>query len=126
MQVRFTANFVANVEQIAAYWDAQSFPRGADLLLDELEQRTVPMLEQHPRVGRLFMGRRPTTVQAQTLWRALQSRLGRFDSDSQVREYVMDDCLVLYLLTPSVIHLLAIRHHRQLAFDVYDFLDAAD
>ena len=126
MQVRFTANFAANLEQIAAYWDAQDFPRGADMLFDELEQRTLPMLEQHPRVGRLFMGRQPTTVQAQTLWQALQSRLGRSEPDSQVREYVMDDYLVLYLLTPAVIYLLAIRHHRQLAFDVYDFLDAAD
>jgi len=126
LQVRFSANFAANLEQIAAYWDARDFPRGVDLLLDELEQRTVPMLEQHPRVGRLFMARQPSTVQARALWRALQLRLNALAPECQVREFVMDDYLVLYLLAPSVIHLLAIRHHRQLAFDVHDFLDAPD
>lgn len=126
MQVRFTANFSANLEQIAAWWDAQDFPRGVDLLLDELEQRTLPALEQHPRIGRLFMARRPTTVQAQDLWQALQPRLQALAAGAEVREYVMDDYLVLYLLLPSALHLLAIRHHRQLAFDVHDFLDTAD
>jgi hypothetical protein len=36
---------------------------------------------------------------------------------AEVREYVMTDYLLLYLLADTAIHLLAIKHQKQLAFD---------
>jgi hypothetical protein len=38
--------------------------------------------------------------------------------EADVREYVVGDYLVLYALSGAAAYLLAIRHHRQLSFDM--------
>lgn len=126
MDVRFTANFVANLDSIEAFWKENTFPRGFDHLLDELQQRVLPHLARHPRMGRRFMARRVHSVEAQGLHEALEQRLKRLSGEAEVREYVTDSYLILYLALDQTLHLLSIRHHKQLAFDMQDFLGMPD
>lgn len=126
MDVRFTANFLANLDSIEAFWKENTFPRGFDQLLDELQQRVLPHLARHPRMGRRFMARRVRSVEAQGMHDALVQRLKLLSSEAEVREYVMDSYLILYLVLDQTLHLLSIRHHKQLAFDMQDFLGTPD
>ena len=126
MEIRFTANFLANLDSIEAFWEENTFPRGFDHLLDELQHRVFPQLARHPRMGRRFMPRRIHSVEAKDMHDALVRRLKRLSSEAEVREYVMDSYLILYLVLDQTLHLLSIRHHKQLAFDMQDFLGTPD
>jgi len=44
--------------------------------------------------------------------------LSTLDATGSVREYVLAHYLILYARLPETVHLLAIRHHRQLDFDL--------
>jgi plasmid stabilization system protein ParE len=126
MDVRFTANFLTNLDSIEAFWEENTFPRGHDHLLDELQERVLPHLARHPRMGRRFTPRRVHSVEAQAMHDALVQRLKRLSVEAEVREYVMDSYLILYLVLDQTLHLLSIRHHKQLAFDLQDFLGMPD
>jgi hypothetical protein len=121
-EIRYTANFAANLEGIAAFWDESEFPQGYDRLLDELTDVVLTHLERHPRMGRPFMSRQPESVEAQMVFERLQRLLASHKPTPNVREYVMDDYLVLYSVHDSrpdqtpIVHLLAIKHHKQLSF----------
>jgi len=41
--------------------------------------------------------------------------------DHELREFVLDDYLVLYLLQSRQVIFLSIKHHRQLSFDLRRF-----
>jgi len=123
MRIRFSANVLANLDAIEAFLDRNEHPHAFDFLLAELEGRVLPNLLRFPRMGRLFMARRPDSVEARHLHEAMSARLAPGD---QVREYVMDDQLLLYVVNDESVNLLAIRHQRQLAFDMQDFLGAPD
>lgn len=126
--VRFTANFEANLASIAAFWEERNAPHAYSSLLDELGTTVIGNLERHPRIGRNFFARSAHSSQAQDRVVALRSRFG----DTEVREYLSGDCLLLYCLvaepaphTPGLTaHLLAIKHHRQLSFDFEGFWQA--
>lgn len=82
----------------------------------------VPNLERHPGMGRPFLQRTVDSVEAERIAERIASRLSALARDAQVREYVMDDYLVLYVHLrdhdlPGVVHLLAIKHQKQLGFD---------
>jgi hypothetical protein len=115
--IRFTPNFEDNLAQIEAFWDDNQFPAGYDRLLDELTDTTIPTLEQHPRLGRLFFDRAPQTQQAKRKAQALRKQLAALAAEAELREYVMTDYTVLYALIADKIYLLAIKHHKQLGFD---------
>ncbi len=118
--VRTTANFTANLREIEAFWDSNQYPAGFDALLAELSNPVIPNLTQHPRMGRNFLTRQPQSVDSLVRTRkmlALLKTLGSSSESAEVREYVMTDYLLLYLLSGATIHLLAIKHHKQLAFD---------
>ena len=126
MDIRFSADFLARLDDIERYWLDRNFSKGFDFLLEELSGRVLPVLERHPHVGRRFMARLPASVQAQALHDALLARLAAQGPDADLREYVMDDYLILYLVAGQRMELLSIRHHKQLAFDLSDFLDMPD
>jgi hypothetical protein len=116
--VHFTANFEANLSAIEAFWADNAWPVGFDKLLDELTDTTVPNLERFPQMGRNFLQqRRATSVEALTRQEALQQQLAQIASDAELREYLMQDYLVLYALVRDDVYLLSIRHHKQLSFD---------
>ena len=52
--IRYTRNFEANLTRIEAYWSDNGFPQGYDRLLEEIGERVIANLEQHPRMGGHF------------------------------------------------------------------------
>ena len=123
VEVRYTANFEANLQGIETFWTENEFPQGYDRLLDELLDTVVINLERHPRMGRAFMSRQPESIEAQKLHEKLQAKMEAYEQPADMREYVMTDYLVLYAILegaankPSTLYLVSIKHHKQLSFD---------
>ena len=121
IQIRATANFEANLDSIDAYWDACQFPAGYGQLLTELANTALVHLQNHPRMGRNFMNRQSQSVEALARAQKLDALLSTVGTNTEVmeiREYVMTDYLLLYALAVKFIHLLALKHHKQLSFDI--------
>ena len=124
LEVRYTANFETNLQSIEIFWADNKFPAVYDRLLDELIDTVVTNLERHPRLGRSFMSRSPESVEAQAQQKRLQAKMAAYAQPAVMREYVMTDYVVLYAVLnataarPSVIHLVSIKHHKQLSFDL--------
>lgn len=112
--VRLTANFERNLAEIEAFLAAVDAGEAFNGLIDELLETVVPNLERFPAMGRSFLERVPGSVEVVAAQSALRARLVGGD----LREYLLKNYLVLYSLERDVIHLLAIRHHRQLSFDL--------
>lgn len=127
--VKFTANFESNLAAIQAFWLERDAPQVLENLLDDLGNSVIRNLEQHPRIGRRFFDRSPQSVEVKQRVADLQKRLGA----AEVREYLSGDYLLLYSVgtdeararAPVAVHLLAIRHHRQLSFDFERFWSAS-
>ena len=123
VEVRYTANFEANLLSIETFWAENKFRQGYDRSLDELTDTTVVNLERHPRMGRPFMIHQPESVEAQTPYEKLQAKMAAHDQPTEMREHVMKDYLMLYAHLdatadkPSLIYLVSIKHHKQLSFD---------
>ena len=123
MEVRYTANFEANLQSIEAFWTENEFPQGYDRLLDELLDTVVTNLERHPRMGRAFMSRQPESIEAQKLHEKLQAKMAAHNQPADMLEYVMTDYLVLYAILegaakkPSTLYLISIKLHKLLPFD---------
>ncbi len=113
IQVKLTANFERNLEAIAEFLDLMSAPQVYDRLLDELINILIPNLENFPAMGRPFIERSVRSVEVANALQRLRAKLG----DGELREYLFTDYLVLYARFGDVIHLLSIKHHRQLSFD---------
>lgn len=111
MQIRITDNFIANLQSIETYWNDSEFPQGHDQLLDLLTAQVIPNLERYPEIGRLFCRHSNDSVDA-------INRINQLaDQYSAIREYILEDYLLLYSLADSV-YLLSIKHHRQLSYDL--------
>ncbi len=111
MQIRITDNFIANLQSIEEYWNETDFPPGYDQLLELLTAQIIPNLEHYPEMGRLFCRHRIDSVDA-------INRIQQFaDQFATIREYILEDYLLLYSLADSV-YLLSIKHHRQLSYDL--------
>ncbi len=113
----FTENFSANLADIEAFL-APEGSRAFQRLLDRLFADIVPTLCRFPQSGRSFLNRAIKSAKADVLTKELRRLLNKNDD---VREFVMDDHLVLYLLRRNQIVFLAIKHHRQLSFDLNHF-----
>jgi ParE toxin of type II toxin-antitoxin system, parDE len=116
-----TDNYQGNLDSIETYWEACLFPAGNGRLLTELAATALVHLPNHPRMGRNFLQRQPGSVDAATRAQKIDALLRTLNTDTaraEVREYVMTDYLLLYALVGEVIYLLAIKHHKQLSFDI--------
>lgn len=109
MQVRITDNFADNLQSIEDYWSVTDFPQSYDRLLDELVKVVIPNLENYPDMGRRFSRHPADSVEALVSIEKLAV------DESAVREYLMADYLLLYLLADAV-YLLSIKHHKQLSY----------
>ena len=116
--VKLTANCERNLSDIECFWTEANASAAYDALLDALLDTVIPNLEQFPTMGRPFLNRAVGSVEASNAQNALRAKLAavRVEPDG-LREYVMDNYLVLYALTSSSMVLLSIKHHRQLSFD---------
>lgn len=111
MQVRVTDNFIANLQSIEDYWLATDFSSGYDQLIESLSLQVIPNLESYPQMGRLFSRHAGESVDALLKMDKFATHL------PNIREYLLEDYLLLYLLSDSVF-LLAIKHHLQLSYDL--------
>jgi plasmid stabilization system protein ParE len=115
--IKLTANFERNLEAVAVFLAQAGAPLAYDLLLDELTDTLIPNLEQFPSMGRTFSERPVHSVEVVNALERLQPKLRGGD----LREYLFNDYLVLYARFDDVVHLLALKHHRQLSFDFQMF-----
>ena len=113
MVVKLTANFERNLASIEAFCAEAGAPRAFEALLDELLDTVIPNLERFPGMGRPFLERPAHSVEVATAQAKLRAKLG----EGELREYLLMTTLVLYVRFDATIHLLAIKHHRQLSFD---------
>jgi len=116
-QPRFTENFSTNLTAIETFLGPQS--RSAyRKFLDRLLNETIPSLCRFPQSGRSFLAHTIKSAKAKALTKELRRLLGTGDD---LREFVMDDYLVLYLVRRGQVIFLAVKHHRQLSFDLKQF-----
>ncbi len=113
----FTQNFSDNLLDIQTFLGAEGhkpFQRFLDRLFDDI----IPQLCAFPKSGRLFLAHAIHSAEAKVLTRKLRTRL---HPDDDLRECLIDDYLVLYLLRGKHLGFLAVTPHRQLSFDLKKF-----
>ena len=117
MAVKLTANFERNLEEIEQFLIAAEAAPAYDGLLDELLETVIPNLERFPAMGPSFMARPLLSVETSNGIDVLQAKLGKIDGNAEIREYVLQNYLLLYAFSGKEVFLLAIRHHKQLSVD---------
>lgn len=114
-EVRLSANFEGNLEDIETFLAEAGAPKTYDALLDGLLNHVIPNLEDFPAMGVPFIGRKANSVEAR---RALDALRDKLRQGVEVRSYLWSDYLMLYGWDGRVVNLLSIRHHQQLSFDL--------
>lgn len=116
MRVVVAASFERNLEAMRLFLQQDMAPPGVyDDVLNAIVGRLFPLLENHPRAGRDWLLNQPPTESGQLLQqRVLAALKGR----RELREFMLDQLLVLYAIDGNVVTLLAVRHHRQSGFDL--------
>ena len=109
--VELTASFIERLKSIEDFLVETGAPQAFDKLLDELRGTVIPNLRRFPLIGRRYLDKPPQSAEALAQLAALP--VGAADA---LREYLHGDYLILYTFTGSTVHLLSIRHHRQLSF----------
>jgi hypothetical protein len=126
--VLYARNFAINLESIAAFWAECGFPAAYDHLLDSLTDTVVPNLQRHPGIGRPFMDRAADSVEVERVTERLSRQLSSLAQGARLREYVMDDYVVLYVesrrtikgrrAAALIVELLAIKHQKQFGYEI--------
>ncbi|RZS54729.1 type II toxin-antitoxin system RelE/ParE family toxin [Sphaerotilus mobilis] len=113
-RVELTASFLERLDDIEAFLTEADAAFAFDDLLAELRATVVPNLARFPRIGRRYLKNPPQSAEALAQLATLPAGVA-----SALREYLHGDYLILYTVTEagSTVHLLSIRHHRQLSFD---------
>ncbi|MBI3604167.1 MAG: type II toxin-antitoxin system RelE/ParE family toxin [Nitrospirae bacterium] len=113
----FTENFSANLTAIETFLGPE---RAAALqrLLDHLFDDIIPTLCRFPESGRAFLSHPIRSAEARTLAKRLRTRLQNAEA---LREFIVEDYLVLYLIRREGVVLFSIKHHHQLSFDFRKF-----
>jgi hypothetical protein len=116
--VKLASNFERNLADIERFLIDVEVPQAFDGLLNELLDTVIPNLERFPGMGRPFLNRAVGSVEATNALSALRNKLKAVLAEPDgLREYVMDHYLVLCVQIEGNVHLLSIKHHRQLSFD---------
>lgn len=113
----FAPNFIRNLDTIESFLK----PEGSavfDRLLTRLFDEIVPMLRRYPQSGRPFLAHPIRSRESRALLRKLKAKMKKGDA---LREFVLEEYLILYLLRGTRIIFLSIKHHRQLSFDLIQF-----
>ena len=114
-RARITANFEPNLGETRAFLSAEGGDEAFDALIQRLEGEVIPTLERFPTIGADFLVRAPLSEKGLYLFEALVKAVG---ANSEIRQWIEGDYLILYLVEGGAVSLLAIRHHRQLSFDL--------
>jgi plasmid stabilization system protein ParE len=110
-RVELTASFIERLESIEHFLAEADASQAYDKLLDGLRRTVIPNLRRFPRLGRRYLDQPPQSAEAMAQLAALP-----FKAADALREYLHGDYLILYTVAGSTVHLLSIRHHRQLSF----------
>jgi len=117
--VRLTANFERNLADFERFLTEADASPAYEALLDDLLVTLIPNLERFPAIGRPFLAHAARSVETTNALDALRAKLSALTPDPEaLREYILDQYLVLYAQIEANLYLLAIRHHRQLSFDM--------
>lgn len=117
MQVVLGRAYAHRLDEAVEYLLGVGADTKAQALLDQAYETLPKRLTQVPRSGREFTARNPKTPEVLAVWEAVRDLFG---DDIELREYILEDYLVLYAIHHDVIHLLTLRHHRQCGFDFND------
>ena len=113
LAVKITANFERNVVEIEKFLIDADAAQSFEALIDELTSTVIPNMERFPKMGRNFMDRPARSIEVSNGLDTLRKQL----RDGELREYVLNDFLLLYAQVGQTVYLLSIKHHRQLSFD---------
>lgn len=113
VRVELTVSFLDRLAAIESFLTEADAASAYDQLLDELRTTVIPNLRHFPRIGRRYLDQPPQSAEALAQLAALPA--GAAD---RLREYLHGDCLILYTAAAPghLVHLLSIRHHRELSF----------
>lgn len=118
VQIRITENLERNLDEIRRF--LEELTGRSDLfarVVDELFEVVIPNLERFPALGRDFLARQPRSPRGVAQVERLRRRMGQ---GAELREYIFGDYLLLYTRRGATLYLLALRHHRQLSFDLLE------
>ena len=113
----FTENFTANLDEIQSFLSVEGRSAFQGLLI-RLFDDICPQITRFPLSGRSFLGHHAGSTDADELIENVQRRVRPGD---ELREFVVDNYIVLYLVRRTRIYFIAIKHHRQLSFDLRRF-----
>jgi plasmid stabilization system protein ParE len=114
-EVRLSANFERNLGDMEQYLVDAEAPQAFDALLDGLLGQVIPNLEDFPAMGTPFLARAGRSVE---VVRALDALRKKLPGRCELRACLWRDYLMLYMWDGKIVHLLSIKHHRQLSFDL--------
>lgn len=113
----FTENFAKNLDALEEFLKlegAKAFQR----LLDRLFRQALPTLIRFPHAGRSFLHHQTRSLEAGRLLKRLERLMGK---ENEIRELILGDYLILYLIRKRDLFFLSIKHHRQLSYDLKRF-----
>ena len=113
VRVELTASFLDRLAAIDSLLAEADAAPACDRLLGELRTTVIPNLRRFPRIGRHYLDQPPQSAEALAQLAALPA-----GSADRLREYLHGDYLILYTVAAPghAVHLLSIRHHRELSF----------
>jgi plasmid stabilization system protein ParE len=113
-RVELTGSFLERLASIEAFLEEADAAAACDDLLAGLRGTVIPNLARFPLIGTRYLDQPPRSAEA--LARLAQLPPGAADA---LRIYLHGDYLILYMVDGSkaIVHLLSIRHHRELSFD---------
>ena len=113
--VLVTGNFDRNLAALRDFLSAAGAPTAFGDLVGRLASEVIPNLQRFPELGADFLARAPLSADGIALFEKLVKAAG---PGSRVRQLIDGDYLILYLVRGKDVYLLAIKHHRQLSFDL--------
>jgi hypothetical protein len=113
--VLVTRNFDRNLAAIRDFLSAAGASAAFGELVGRLASEVIPNLRRYPALGADFLARAPLSADGIALFEKVVKAAG---PDSQVRQLIDGDYLILYLARGQTVFLLSMKHHRQLSFDL--------
>lgn len=113
----FTENFSTNLSDIKTFLGEEGrkfFHRFFEHLVGDI----VPMICRFPQSGRSLLERAARSNKGLQLADRLK---GHLKEEDDLRELIVDDYLILYVVRGHRVVFLSIRHHLQLSFDLKRF-----
>ncbi len=112
-RVELTASFLERLGTTEVFLTEADEAFAFDDLLAELRATVIPNLARFPRIGSRYLDNPPQSAEPLAQLATLPA-----GAAGALREYLHGDYLLLYAAMDAnaTVHLLSIRHHRQLSF----------